>query len=612
MSRYLVTEKDGTGHLPVRDSDDGPLNHHLMGAAWAALHGGYRGNKYQGPNKQSAIAKLKALYKSEGMELPTEASDFRLKSDDCRLKTRFAVVLAGPGRPIENHQSSIGNLHEIPICVTGTWVKNSHKFSITAEDLADMVRNFDKRKNDQVVIDYEHASEQPEVAKGGPIPAAGWIHVLRVGAALVAAQEGHPQGVPLLASVEWTPDAARMIQGGQYRFFSPAIDWNFSDKETGKSQGATLTSGALTNHPFLEELPPITLTESGVVLADISTGYLDGPVGAGPRACPGGDHRESPLHNSNGGRMGSKKLSICKMDGADKFDGAQFDGAAGHHGIFDGDDFLGHVHADDMKDHVKSCMGDGFGDLDDLAGGKGADGGAKGQAGVKGHQQKDADMSELLRESGFRFQASGVSSVSSADCDVRYAVLSGLKLAATHQLVEHREASRNLLLSECLKPSPGPSGHPLPGGEGQGVRGGFDTEKAKQLLRDKKIDAADLLDAIEAKGMLDDAIAKGKVLPKDRAFFFEIAFNHPEKFTDYIAGAVPVLAFGSVGIGSTENMPVDQEVDVEAKKLMSEKNIGYGKAMKELFKVNPALEQRYRDAHRTEPRRDAPVDGITQ
>src|SRR3974377_1084886 len=138
MSRYLVTEKDGTGHLPVRDSDDGPLNHHLMGAAWAALHGGYRGNEYQGPNKEKAIAKLKALYKSEGMGLPTETSDFRLKIDDCRLKTRFAVVLAGPGRPIENHQSSIANLHEIPICVTGTWVKNSHMFCITAEDLTNM------------------------------------------------------------------------------------------------------------------------------------------------------------------------------------------------------------------------------------------------------------------------------------------------------------------------------------------------------------------------------------------------------------------------------------------------------------------------------------------
>ena len=69
MGKYLVTAEDGTGHLPVRDSDDGPLNHHLMDAAWAALHGGYRGNKYEGPNKEKAIAKLKALYKSEGPAL---------------------------------------------------------------------------------------------------------------------------------------------------------------------------------------------------------------------------------------------------------------------------------------------------------------------------------------------------------------------------------------------------------------------------------------------------------------------------------------------------------------------------------------------------------------
>jgi hypothetical protein len=30
-----------------------------MGAAWAALHGGYRGNKYEGPDRSAAIAKLK-------------------------------------------------------------------------------------------------------------------------------------------------------------------------------------------------------------------------------------------------------------------------------------------------------------------------------------------------------------------------------------------------------------------------------------------------------------------------------------------------------------------------------------------------------------------------
>jgi hypothetical protein len=164
-----------------------------------------------------------------------------------------------------------------------------------------------------------------------------------------------------------------------------------------------------------------------------------------------------------------------------------------------------------------------------------------------------------------------------------------------------------------MKPSSGSSSHPLPGGEGQGVRGGFDTEQARQLLRDNKINAADLLDAIEAKGILDDAVAKGKVLPKDRAFFFEIAFNDPKKFTDYIAGAVPVVTFGAVGLGSTENVPVDQEVDIETKKLMSERKIGYGKAMKEVFKTNPQLEERYRAAHRSQPRDNAAIEGgITQ
>ncbi len=596
MSKYLVTDDDGNGHLPVRDSDDGPLNHHLMGAAWAALHGGYRGNKYEGPEKEKAIAKLKALYKSEGMPLPSEAASNRAIGPSGHRA--IATLLKGLGSPAGEISGKA--THQIPICVTGTWVKNSHKFSITPEDLASMAENFEKRKNSQVVIDYEHASEQPDVAKGGPIPAAGWIHGLYV------------TGGTLLARVEWTPEAAQLIAGGQYRFFSPAIDWNFPDKETGKSQGATLTSGALTNHPFLEELPPITLTESGVVLADVSTGYLDAPltnVGVGlalPPETPSGRGKTegTASRTPTGGQMSSKKLSIKKMKG-DDFTGDDFKGAMGHHGIFDGDEFCGHVHADDMKDHVKSCMSDGFGDLDDLAdlaGGKDADGGAKGQAGVKGHQQKDADLSELLRESGVRSSESGVAGVREA-----------LKLAATHQLVEAREASRNALLTECcsdgLRPSNG-------NGDQRSPLQGFDTEKAKQLLRDNKISAADLLDAIEAKGLLDDAVAKGKVLPKDRAFFFEIAFNNPKKFTDYIAGAVPVVSFTSVGLGSTEQMPVDQEVDVETKKLMSEKKYGYGKAMKEVFKANPQLEERYRAAHRMQPKTDAPIagssEGITQ
>jgi len=52
LKQYLIVDEGGKGHLPVRDSPNGPLNHHLMGAAWAALHGGYRGNKYEGPGEK--------------------------------------------------------------------------------------------------------------------------------------------------------------------------------------------------------------------------------------------------------------------------------------------------------------------------------------------------------------------------------------------------------------------------------------------------------------------------------------------------------------------------------------------------------------------------------
>ena len=64
MSAYLVVEdeeKATTWHLPVYDAEGKP-DHIKMGAAWAALHGGYRGSIYEGPNKEDALTKLIALY----------------------------------------------------------------------------------------------------------------------------------------------------------------------------------------------------------------------------------------------------------------------------------------------------------------------------------------------------------------------------------------------------------------------------------------------------------------------------------------------------------------------------------------------------------------------
>lgn len=85
-SHYLVVEdpeKPSTWHLRVRNAS-GALDHGLMGAAWAALHGGYRGNRYEGPQAAEALRKLRALYAREDMETPS---------------TRAAVLKAIEGEP---------------------------------------------------------------------------------------------------------------------------------------------------------------------------------------------------------------------------------------------------------------------------------------------------------------------------------------------------------------------------------------------------------------------------------------------------------------------------------------------------------------------------------
>jgi len=75
-SAFLVVEdaeETSTWHLPVKDASGKP-DRTRMGAAWAALHEGYRGNKYEGPNKQQAISKLRKLYDQIGASPPGSKS----------------------------------------------------------------------------------------------------------------------------------------------------------------------------------------------------------------------------------------------------------------------------------------------------------------------------------------------------------------------------------------------------------------------------------------------------------------------------------------------------------------------------------------------------------
>lgn len=182
---------------------------------------------------------------------------------------RFVITLAADASP--------AGAIRVPLAITGEWVRGATRFAITRADLESIVRNFRERQNGEINVDYDHASEMPEVAAGGPVPSAGRIVRLdppeesKNGSRQweVGNREKGPD-FPLPTSdsrfllygwYEPTPRARELVKNREYRFISPAIEWAARHKRTGKSQGTTLTSVALTNRPFLEELPQIRLSD---------------------------------------------------------------------------------------------------------------------------------------------------------------------------------------------------------------------------------------------------------------------------------------------------------------------------------------------------------------
>ena len=172
----------------------------------------------------------------------------------------------------------------VPLAVTGKWVRGKTLFAITRQDLEDIGRNFRERQNGEINVDYDHASEMPEVAAGGPVPSAGRIVKLDRPEPLngsrkleVGNSEGPNSLLPTSGSrlilygwYEPTERARELLHSREYRYISPAIDWTALNKLTGKPQGTTLTSVALTNRPFLEELPQIRLSDPAFQAVDES------------------------------------------------------------------------------------------------------------------------------------------------------------------------------------------------------------------------------------------------------------------------------------------------------------------------------------------------------
>ncbi len=180
---------------------------------------------------------------------------------------RFVATIAAPLAPADP-------LVRIPLAVTGRWVRGWREFAITRVDLESIARNFENRRNGEINVDYDHASEMPEVAAGGPIPSAGRIvkldspELFRTWDSGLGTREGTEPRTPdpksrfiLWGWYEPTDRARWLIANREYRYISPAIDWTARSKSSGKPQGATLSTVALTNRPFLEEMPAIRLSD---------------------------------------------------------------------------------------------------------------------------------------------------------------------------------------------------------------------------------------------------------------------------------------------------------------------------------------------------------------
>lgn len=93
------------------------------------------------------------------------------------------------------------------------------------------------------VIDYEHQTLHKE-KNGQPAPAAGWIHALR-----------WIEGKGLHALAELTEKARQQIKAGEYRYFSPVIQYSTKTGEVTK-----LLMGALTNNPAIHGMAAISVS----------------------------------------------------------------------------------------------------------------------------------------------------------------------------------------------------------------------------------------------------------------------------------------------------------------------------------------------------------------
>lgn len=231
--KYLVPEGK---HLPYTD-ESGKPDHRLMGAAWAALHGGYRGNKYEGPGKEEAIKKLRGIYKSEGLTPPgeSETKSGDETSDNGAIECRAAVDL----NPLATNEILFlpTGLHAITPVSGG--IGRPIKVQVTADAAAAIQQQHDAlmAKGKRPYFDFNHEDG----------PASFWpnAYIWRNG-----------EGV--IARGEWSQRGRSAVEGKDYRAFSPVFHVDNKRAEAAQvvcKDTAEPNMGGLVNNPAFKDLP---------------------------------------------------------------------------------------------------------------------------------------------------------------------------------------------------------------------------------------------------------------------------------------------------------------------------------------------------------------------
>lgn len=163
----------------------------------------------------------------------------------------------------------------------------------------EIIRNFRGTRNGAVPLDYEHATERMD----GSIPMLG---APAVGYFTDLALRGG--GKELWGKVEWVDQTAvDHVRAGRYRYFSPAVVFDYTHPESGHCIGAALVSGGLTNRPFLDGMAPVTARAVAVHQPPLQPADREAVDGDGAPAPWDGDEAEAALRRwASAGGTGAK------------------------------------------------------------------------------------------------------------------------------------------------------------------------------------------------------------------------------------------------------------------------------------------------------------------